>query len=250
VEKSIGPRKSDAFDFGSAAHALLLEGTDVYHYLTAIWRGGNKTKARNEWEMFKRANEGKLILTPEEDVAVFDMQAAVLNHEAAATLLYSPGAEMEVSWRTKPDTLPLPLQCRTDVFNPLGCALTDGRPYIVDFKTTASLNEGEFHNFSKAFVNFGYHRQAGFYTPLLRDFGLDVCDFFFVAVEVNEPFGIDVYHLTQSALLAGVAETVDDLQKLAECYATGCWPNRPGGVVEIDIPQWYLNNNPTPLLLP
>lgn len=247
IEKSLPPKaRTHDFDMGSAAHALILEGVDVYHAQTAVWTGGSKVKNRGAWQDFQAVNDGKLILTPEEDVAVFEMQAAIMQHPEASQLLL--GGESEVSWRVKSKKLPIPLQCRTDKFNGAGCKLTDGRPFIVDVKTTPSLDDSEYRNFIRSFVEFGYHRQGGFYSALLLDLGVSVRDFFFVAVEKEPPYGVDVYQMSESALSYGLAETVFDLKRLAECYATEKWPNRPHGINTIDVPNWYLKENPIPLL--
>jgi hypothetical protein len=247
VERSLPPKgRNRDFDFGIAAHALILEGVDVYHAQTAVWTGGNKTKNRGAWQDFAAANSDKLILTPEEDVAVFEMQAAIMQHPEARQLF--SGGESEVSWRVKSRALPIPLQCRTDKFNGRGCALTEGRPFVADLKTTPSLDDAEYRNFLKSFVEYGYHRQGGFYSALLRDLGVELQDFFFVAVEKEAPYGVDVYRMSPEAINLGLAETLFDLKRLAECYATDKWPNRPHGVNTIDVPEWYLKKNPIPQL--
>jgi hypothetical protein len=237
IERSEKRAGSSAYDFGTAAHTLILEGHEKYTEETAVWTGGNKVKAKAAWEQFKEANAGKLIVSAEEDVAVFDVLGAVRRHPEASALLSA--GEPEVSWRVKSSVLPLPLQCRTDWFNPNGCELTDGRPYILDLKTTESLDDDEYRNFQDSFVKYGYHRQAGFYMALLRDLGIFVSDFFFLAVEKTSPYGVDLFRITESAVQFGLTETLHDLERLSTCYATDTWPNRPAGINLIDVPQWY-----------
>jgi exodeoxyribonuclease VIII len=130
------------------------------------------------------------------------------------------------------------VQARTDWFNGNGCALCP-RPYVVDLKTVESLDDGAFRNFEKAFVNLGYHRQAGFYLPLLYDCGIACTDFFFVAVEKCEPYGVAVYKVSNAALQRGQEETLRDLTRLKGCIESNRWPNMPEDVQEIDLPTWY-----------
>lgn len=163
------------------------------------------------------------------------MQTAVRQNETAAILLAQ--GQPEASWRTEGL---LALQCRTDWFNAEGCALTDGRPYIVDIKTTESLSGEDFGSFERTVFKYGYHRQAGFYLPLVTEItGGPVFDFFFLAVEKVEPFGVAVYRMTDAACALGQDETLDDLRRLKRCYETQEWPNIDSTVRELGVPAWY-----------
>jgi exodeoxyribonuclease VIII len=115
-----------------------------------------------------------------------------------------------------------------------------GRPYVVDLKTVESLDSDTFRNFERACFGYGYHRQAGFYLPLITEITQQpVFDFFFVAVEKCEPFGVAVYKLTDEAIGRGQDETVEDLIKLRKSYAENSWPNIDEGLIEIKLPKWY-----------
>jgi exodeoxyribonuclease VIII len=162
------------------------------------------------------------------------MRDAVMAHPAASELFRA--GEAELVWRKTFATLRV--QARTDWFNQAGCALCP-RPYVVDLKTVESLDDGAFRNFEKAFVNLGYHRQAGFYLPLLYDCGIACTDFFFVAVEKCEPYGVAVYKVSNAALQRGQEETLRDLTRIKGCIESNRWPNMPEDVQEIDLPTWY-----------
>ncbi len=145
----------------------------------------------------------------------------------------------KVTWRTGGS---LTLQCRTDWFNRDGCALTEGRPYIVDLKTTESLSGEDFGSFERVVFKYGYHRQAGFYLPLVTELlGRPVFDFFFIAVEKVEPFGVAVYRMTDAACALGQDETLEDLRRLKRCAEVNEWPNIDATVRELGVPAWYKN---------
>jgi hypothetical protein len=116
--------------------------------------------------------------------------------------------------------------------------LSEGRAYVADVKTCDSLDDG-FRGFERSAINYGYHRQAGFYMPLLQDAGVDVWDFFFIAVESQEPFGCEVFRLSQDALQAGINETASDLVGLARCYKSGEWPSARSGIQTLSLPNYY-----------
>lgn len=240
IAKSVPPPESESFAIGSALHALTLEGPDAYAERFAtrpegIDRRTNAGKAA--WEKFCAENAGKAVLTQDDADLVVNMHASIHGNETARMLL--TGGEAEVTWRASSKSLPLPLQGRTDYFNGAGCALSEGRPYVADLKSVDSLDGEEFRNFARAFVNFGYHRQCGFYLPLLQDCGVRCWDFFFIVVEKREPFGSVVYKPTEDAVSCGIDETVNDLRSLAQCYSRNEWPNMPAGVQEIALPAWY-----------
>jgi len=161
-----------------------------------------------------------------------------VQHHPLASQLLAAG-QPELSWRVEP-TGGMALQCRTDWFNPAGCELSGGRPYVADLKTVESLDADAFRNFERACFNFGYHRQAGFYLPLITEIlGSPVFDFFFVAVEKCEPYGVAVYRLSDAATARGQDETVADLIRLQACVKDQQWPNLPNDLREIGLPKWY-----------
>lgn len=243
LDKSITREESAALKLGTATHCAVLE-PEKFRERYAVKPDGidrRTTTGKAAFAKFAADHAGKEILSGEDAATVREMTFAVMTHFVASQLI-ARGVP-EISWRASSRTLPVPLQCRTDWFNAEGCELSGGRPYIADIKTVESLDAAEFRNFERAFYNFGYHRQAGFYLPLLYDCGVTCSDFFFIAVEKCEPFGVIVYKPTERAVAAGIDETLQDLAALSKCYSTGIWPNTPETVQEIDLPNWY-NNNP------
>ena len=161
-----------------------------------------------------------------------------MQHHPLASQLLAAG-KPELSWRVQPSGS-LALQCRTDWFNPAGCELSGGRPYVADLKTVESLDSDAFRNFERACFSFGYHRQAGFYLPLITEIiGSPVFDFLFIVVEKAEPYGCAVYRLSDAATARGHDETITDLLRLQNCIKSEKWPNLPNDLREIGLPKWY-----------
>lgn len=233
------PETTEAFRIGSAAHCAVLEPNEFYARYAMRPEGiDRRTKdGKAAFAQFEAENVGKVIIGSDELGDVREMAAAVNNHPLASQLLAA--GKPELSWRVEPRGS-LALQCRTDWFNPAGCELSHGRPYVADLKTVESLDSDAFRNFERACFAFGYHRQAGFYLPLITEItGAPVFDFFFIAVEKIEPFGVAVYRLSDAAIARGQDETITDLVRLQSCLASNVWPNLDPGLREIGLPKWY-----------
>ena len=233
------PETTEAFRIGSAAHCAVLE-PDQFWARYALRPDGidRRTKdGKAAFATFEAANVGKTVITQDEAGAVQEMTAAVQHHPLASQLLAV--GQFELSWRVEP-VGGMALQCRTDWFNQAGCELSGGRPYVADLKTVESLDFDAFRNFERACFNFGYHRQAGFYLPLITEIiGSPVFDFFFIAVEKAEPYGCAVYRLSDAATARGHDETIGDLIRLQACIKDQQWPNLSNELREIGLPKWY-----------
>jgi hypothetical protein len=234
------PEQTAAFRIGSATHCAILEADTFEDRYVARPEGiDRRTKeGKAAWEAFATQHVGKEILDAEEWQQICAMRDAVRANPLASQLLAQ--GTPELSWRV--DTGAIPLQCRTDWFAHIGCALTNGRPYVADLKTIDSLDADAFRSFERACFQFGYHRQAGFYLPLITEIlGATVTDFFFIAVEKQAPYGVAVFKLTDEAIAIGQDESLADLRRLKICRDTNVWPNIEPEVSELGLPKWYPN---------
>lgn len=237
AKQIVADEPSAAFRIGSAVHCSVLEPAEWAHRYAIKPEGiDRRTKdGKERWAQFEQQNGGKTIIDQDESALVLQMTDAVRQNPLAAQLL-GRGVP-EATWRTGGT---MPLQCRTDWFNPEGCDLTDGRPYVADLKTVESLDDETFANFERSVFRFGYHRQAGFYLPLISElWSKPVFDFFFIAVEKCEPFGVAVYRMSDAAAALGQDETLDDLRRLKRCYDSKEWPNIEPIVRDLGVPNWY-----------
>lgn len=231
VQKSVQREgSSKAFDIGSALHCAVLEPEHyAARFPVSIYSDFRKAEAK-AWRDEQLA-KGNTVLAVDDAETVRKMRDAILAHRTASSLL--TGGEAEVSWRMKFPGLPVPLQCRTDYIS------TGESPYVVDIKTTESLDDDGFRNFEAAFVKFGYHRQAAWYMDLLYELGLTCRRFYFVVVEKCEPFGVSVFKPDIESIMIGLKENHRDRDRLAESYKTNIWQNTPDEVQEIGVPKWY-----------
>jgi hypothetical protein len=232
------PKESNALRIGSAAHCAILEEQaflERYVVLPDIDRRTKEGKAL--FAEFSAQHAGKTFLTEDELDQLMQMRIAVEAHPIARELLSA--GQPEVTWRT-PDMHGMRLQCRTDWWNAEGCEASDGKPYVVDIKTVESLDRDAFRNFERAVFSFGYHRQAGFYLPLINELhDKPVSRMYYIAVEKVEPYGVGVYRLSDEAIGRGMDENTTDLMRLKRSFDEDDWPNIEPGVRELGLPTWY-----------
>ncbi len=228
------PWEAHKFRIGSALHAAA-EGVDAFTRTVSVNTAFQdfRAKAAQQWRDDVYASGKVAALLGDEAERVGQMLNALQGHPVLGPLLSH--AQAEVTWRASHPRIPVPLQCRTDLF------VGDGT--VIDLKTCASLDEGDYANFQRSYWKFGYHRQAAFYREILRLCGVTMKEFLFAAVEDDEPFGVDVYRVGEDDLRVGDEENGADLANLIECYRSGTWPNRPTEVREISLPDEYVRRH-------
>ena len=240
VSKTLAPpEETGAFRLGSAVHCAVLEEKEFAARYVLKPDCDRRTKeGKIQFAEFAAQHAAKTLLDGDEMAQVVAMREAVAAHPLASQLLSDGHPEM--TWRKEQGNALGALQCRTDWFSSFGCELTGGEPYALDIKTVESLDSDAFRNFERAAFSYGYHRQAGFYLPLINEiYQRPVSRMYYVAVEKVEPFGVAVYKLADDAIARGQDENIADLVKLKRSLETGDWPNIEPTVHELKLPAWY-----------
>jgi len=233
------PDESTAFRLGSAVHCAVLEEKEfATRYVQKPDLDRRTKEGKAAYAEFAAQHEGKTLLDADELAQVVAMREAVAAHPIAGQLLSN--GEAEVTWRKAQKNALGALQCRTDWFNSTGCEISNGEPYVLDVKTVESLDSDAFRNFERAAFSYGYHRQAGFYLPLINEiFERPVSRMYYVAVEKCEPFGVVVYKLSDDAIARGQDETISDLIRLKKSIEDNHWINFEPVIHELSLPSWY-----------
>ena len=233
------PEDTSAFRLGSAVHCAVLEEKEFASRYVLRPDCDRRTKeGKIQFAEFAAQHAGKTLLDADEMQQVVAMREAIAAHPLASQLLGDGLAE--TTWRKEQPNALGALQCRTDWFSSLGCELSDGKPYALDIKTVESLDSDAFRNFERAAFNYGYHRQAGFYLPLINEiFKWSVAKMYYVAVEKCEPYGVAVYTLSDEAIAKGQDENIADLVRLKRSLETNDWPNIDPTLHELKLPAWY-----------
>jgi hypothetical protein len=207
----------DSFDFGSAAHALVLgkgiEQIYVAPFNDWIKRKGPEGGCQYTSDEKRIAHEDGLspILPKDWDV-VCDMAGVLSQHKLAMELL-SEG-EAEVSAYVVDEPTGILRRCRYDWINgPLEIG--------VDYKSTDDASP---EAFARSVLNYGYDQQADWYLDVAALLGRPMKAFCFIAQEKKAPYLVEVYDLSEEFLERGHALNRRALDIYAECIRTGRWP--------------------------
>ena len=213
------PKSSDAFDLGTVAHSLILEGdeTGVEVHDFPAWT----TKAAKDAREETRA-AGKIPMLAKEWAQVVAMRDAVMAHPQARMLFTGHLAEQSVFWEE--DDM---LKCRPDAWHP---------GTLVDLKTARDANPNEF---GKVAHSFGYHQSAAHYIDGVKAATGEELPFHFVLVEKTEPYLVSVVELDIEAV--NIGRQLNDRAKriYRECVESGVWPGYPSAEL-ISLPMWAI----------
>jgi hypothetical protein len=183
------------------------------------------------WQEWKKANPNKILLKAEELVPIRRMVANVYDHPVASRLLGKVlHYEFSLVW-DDPET-GLALRARPDLIVGHG-----GNHVIVpDFKTTKALTPREF---VRDAVQFGYHRQAAWYSELVAAFGYEVLAFLFITVDKSPAHECRVYELPEPALQLGREQNQAGRRDLVRRLETNDWTDPYGKeILTVDLPEW------------
>lgn len=224
------PEHSDAFDFGRAAHAYVLEGrTDIVVIHADDWR----TKgAREEADAVRAA--GRTPLLAKDWQTVLDMARALETHPDAGPLLRAVKPDdIEVSLFWHDDEFDVPRRCRFD-------AIIGG--VGIDYKTCQSAAPDDF---ARSAMRYRYPMQAAWYlqgaAALYPKLSMD--RFVFVAQEKAPPYAVAVYELDVDSLEIGQRDVSEALTIYRRCTEADEWPGyggTEGGPQWLRLPEWKI----------
>lgn len=215
---------SDAFDFGTAVHTLVLGvGAPPVDSGYEKWQS-NDAKA----EVARIRDAGGIPLKPKDFAAARAAADRVLEHPTAAAIL-SQGVPELSAWARDPETGVM-LRTRPDWTRWL-----DPRTAIVDdFKTSSEPGPDEF---MWSVNKYGYYRQQPWIEYVLALLGITVVEFRFLVVCSDPPHEVYVVDLPARAVDLGARDNRRAINLFAECSLTDTWPSHAAGVHHIDLPE-------------
>lgn len=217
----------EAMDFGTAAHAALLEPGDfAERYVVGPDVDLRTKEGKARWADFCGENAGKSVLRGADGRNIVGIHKAIWAHAKAARLL-SAATEREVSYVWTDDETGLVCKCRPDLY---------GSAILTDLKT-AKLAKPD--AFQRAAWDFGYHIQLAFYSMGLTLCKQPVENLCIIAVEKTAPFAVCVFEPDDDWLEAGWRIMRLALNRYAECQASGVWPGYADSeIVRLSLPRW------------
>ena len=180
-----------------------------------------RTKEAREW---KATNADKFVVSGSDAERIAACAASVSNHLAVR--------EMKLQY----------MESDPPMFGSIDGIRIKGLPdwafggVIVDLKTTSGGVDAT--SFAKTVDSFHYDLQAAVYTELARQNGEAETQFYWIAVESDNPYDVAVYRATQTILDVGRAKLARALRnvKLAE---SGFLSGHSTMLTDLEMPAWY-----------
>jgi hypothetical protein len=221
------PEPTRTFDFGHAAHSLVLgEGHELVVVDAKDWRTNAAKDARDAAHA-----DGKVPLLKHEHETALAMADALREHPIAGPAMSQPGKAEQSLFRQDAAT-GVWLRARIDWLP----EAVDGRVTITDYKTAASAEPTAF---ARSVARFGYAQQDAWYSDMTLALGLaDEVEFWFIAQEKTPPYLVQPYRLDPFALKIGRRLNREAIELFARCVKRDEWPSYSEGVETLSLPAW------------
>tara|TARA_R110000744_G_scaffold155567_1_gene270934 strand:+ start:16560 stop:17402 length:843 start_codon:yes stop_codon:yes gene_type:complete len=205
---------------GTLIHRRILEPTEYIHTVE-VWDGHRRGKA---WTDFKEAQVGKDVVTRAESDVIEGAYHAVKAHPIAKDLIdgctnYEEGVEWKLDG--------VPFRGFVDGYS---------EHYALDLKTMPDISPKAIE---RQVWGYKYFMQAALYRRGLHERGVEMKDYYIVAVQASAPHNVAVYRLDDAYLHRG------DLlaRELLEQFKG--WDGKPthhpeslAGVIALDSPSY------------
>lgn len=222
--------EKEAFDLGTVAHALMLEGLSIATVLDfPDW----KTKAAREARDSCRACGQIPILTKHwarVQAMVAAGKAQIAAHREASDVFTDAGKpELTLAWVDDHD---VPCRARLDW-------LRNDLLRIADYKSVGNTANPE--TISRTLISAGWDVQASFYLRGLKKITDKNSQFLFVAQETEPPYALSVIGIGPDILWLGEKKVQAAIDLWAKCLDSGHWPGYADRICYPILPAWEEN---------
>ena len=230
------PEERTAFDRGSAAHALLLEGENR---MVQIDADSYRTKAAQEARDAARA-AGKHPILAADYASIIDMRGIAMKAiercpDLGGMTLADGKPEQTLIWKDGP------IWCRARLD-----WLADDHSAIWDYKSTT---DSEPSAFSRQIARMGYHIQSAFYRRGVQAITGKDAPFIFIAQECDDPYGVTFHGCAPSMQEIADAEVSRAIDAWAKCLRTGIWPGYERRIHWAEAQNWQMTEHEERLAL-
>jgi hypothetical protein len=206
--------QKDAFDFGRAAHCLLLgEGEFATRFsIRPDQFPDYRTVAARAWRDEQRKS-GKTPVTLDDLEKIKGMAAALSGNTLISGGLMTGEVETSCFW--KDEVTGIWLKSRPDAVPAAG-------EMLVDLKTTDNAGP---EAISRTITEYGYHMQGALALMGVKALtGSAPSAFVLVFVEKSVPFVVSIVQIDPEALLFGARQIRRALNEMRACLDAGHWP--------------------------
>ena len=233
--------ETEPMRFGTALHALVLQGEEAYANKIAVFSEpvnpktgeayGATTKTYSEARSaFEALNSGKLVISSSADETVRKLYAEFLFHPVAPAVLNGKWGESErpVKGTLELDGKEIAVKGLIDRYSSAG---------LVEVKTTAALDDASGRDkFRYAVYDYKYLLQLAFYHLLLTEcLGAPYAPCWIVAFERNPPNRVAVYRISADVIDKARDVVKNWLREYVDAKETKYYPSRFEDVQNIDF---------------
>lgn len=220
------PMKSDALDFGTTVHELLLGLDQLVECDFLDWKSDEAKKERARIRA-----DGKTPMIERDLAEARAVANAIKAHPMAAALLDAKDAICEQSiywdhWRARPDWY----------------RMSDGRAALLDIKTTALPLHGSQqairHALNKEVATFGYHIQAAIHGEGVHQLTGLPADNIIVWASKKPPYHVALTVIDEDALKVGRLLAERAMNTWLACQEMDEWPGIGQESFYIGLPSW------------
>ena len=228
---------TDALRIGTAVHSRILtpESFSSYYFAAPEIPPRTTKAGREAWEAIVGLACGREILTADESEIVEGIAASIQADPLASVLLTHGHAERSIIWADKITGE----ECKA---RPDYIRFTDEAVIVTDLKTTRDAST---EGFQREAFNLGYPLQAHMYSEAVRiAYGKPV-KFYFVAVEKDPPYSVNVFSVDDVFVRYGEERFRELIGIYHECKTSGNWYGYKGfsGLVQpLTLPAYVLKN--------
>lgn len=216
--RQFNPKTTDAMDFGSVAHRVVLGKGDAYKVLDFPNRQTNAYKAADK----EARAAGQVPILKKDFETVLAMAKVVRENRTIADLMSTGKAEQVIVWKQGA----IWRRAMLDWVNGEG---------PLDYKTTTELSD---RAIAKAIWNYRYDLQLAWYRDACRAMGLPAEKCRLVFQMKAAPYLCRVIELDPFDLDAA-QETNEGLAKIyRDCSALDEWPGYADSISTIALPHW------------
>jgi hypothetical protein len=200
-----------------------------------------KVRSGKEWVTFQTEHEGDILCIQSEYDDAKGAADAVLADPIAKQLLAGCTFQLVAQWERDGVGCAAGIHGERggfDAIRPKG----DGadRGYVVDMKVTSSTEPDELQRHA---WRMHWPAQGAWYVDGARAMGLDVVDFYLLAVESAPPHCVTVLRLTEQGFDAGALEIGRRqcavwLEKHRACEAADAWPGYTQTIRDLEVEEW------------
>ena len=219
------PDDDRGFDLGTAAHAVLLEGRELFAVEFPDYRSKMAQAVRDE---AKAAGKLPVLADQASDVAAMVAVARTMLGNSPDLADLAPLKAEQTCVFQQDGTW---LRCRPDW-------ITEDHRAILSYKTTRASAEP--NAFLRIILGSGYHVQAAFELAGLQAvIGRNVAQsYIWLVQECEEPFACSLLGMVPEFVAFAQQAMRKAVSVWRECLARDRWPAYPANICYLDLPPW------------